>query len=127
MMDVSVNGDRIEFDEQARLDFSGVYIQKHNQSKIGIYFTSGVSMDTRAIEDFLVYQISIPTRFKGLYLLAILEIFQLCRSALCLKFDNSWKFAAATFSVTPCMILVVKNMGWDGNAYASPTKNLLEL
>ena len=67
MMGVFVNGHLIEFDEQTRLDFSGVYIQKHNQSKIGIYFTSGVSIDTTAIEDFLVYQISVPTRFKGLY------------------------------------------------------------
>ena len=67
MMGVFVNGDPIEFDKQTRLDFSGVYIQKHNESKIGIYFTSGVSIDTRAIEDFLVYQISVPTRFKGLH------------------------------------------------------------
>ena len=70
-MDVFVNGDQIEFDEQTRLDFSGVYVQKHNQSKIGIYFTSGVSISTRAIEGFLIYQISIPTRFKGLYLTVI--------------------------------------------------------
>ena len=66
-MDVLINGDRVEFDEQKRLDFAGVFILKHNQSKIGVYFTSGVSIDIRAIEDFLAYQISIPTRFKGLY------------------------------------------------------------
>jgi hypothetical protein len=66
-IDVFVNGDRIEFDEQTRLDFSEVFIVKNNQSKINVHFTSGVSIDIRAIEEFLVYQISIPTRFKGLY------------------------------------------------------------
>ena len=89
MMDVFVNGHLIEFDEQTRLDFSGVYIQKHNQSKIGIYFTSGVSIDTRAIEDFLVYLISIPTRFKGLCLIRIKELLLLPFKELlftCLKY-----------------------------------------
>ena len=65
MIDVFVNGERVEFDEQSRLDFSGVFIVQQNQSKIGIYFNSGVSIVTKAIEDFLTYQISIPTRFKG--------------------------------------------------------------
>ncbi len=69
MVDVFVNGDRVEFDEQTRLDFSGVFIVRQNQSGIGIYFTSGISINTRAIEDFLTYQISIPIRFKGLYMM----------------------------------------------------------
>jgi hypothetical protein len=69
-----VNGDRVEFDEQTRLDFSGVLIEKRNQSKIGIHFTSGISIDIKAIEDFLTYQISIPTRFKGLNLMARLYL-----------------------------------------------------
>ncbi|CAB4032217.1 Hypothetical predicted protein [Paramuricea clavata] len=64
-LDVLVNGERVEFDEQTRLDFSGVFIVKQNQSKLGIYFTSGVSVTIKATEDFLTYQISIPTRFKG--------------------------------------------------------------
>ena len=66
MIDVFVNGERVEFDEQTRLDFSRVFIVKQNQTKIGVYFDSGVSIDTRTIEDFLTYQISIPVRFKGL-------------------------------------------------------------
>jgi hypothetical protein len=66
-----VNGDRVEFDEQTRLDFSGVFIEKRNQTRIGIYFTSGISVNTRAIEEFLTYQISIPARFKGLTLITI--------------------------------------------------------
>ena len=70
-----MNGDRVEFDEQTRLDFSGVLIEKRNQSKIGIHFTSGISIDIKAIEDFLTYQISIPTRFKGLNLMACTVIF----------------------------------------------------
>jgi hypothetical protein len=68
-LDVFVNGERVEFDEQTRLDFSGVFIVKQNQSKLGIYFTSGVSVAIKAIEHFLTYQISISTRFKGLYLI----------------------------------------------------------
>ena len=69
-----VNGERVEFDEQTRLDFSGVFIVKQNQSKLGIYFTSGVSVAIKAKEDFLTYQISIPTRFKGLYLINLATI-----------------------------------------------------
>ena len=77
LIDVYVNGDRIEFDEQTRLDFDGVFIQKYNDSKIGIYLNSGVSIVTRAIENFLVYEISIPTRFKGkhLYIIIIIVIY----------------------------------------------------
>ena len=77
MIDVFVSGDRVEFDEQTRLDFSGVFIIKQNQSEIGMYFTSGISIDTKAIEDFLTYQISIPTRFKGLYLIRIEEFLKI--------------------------------------------------
>lgn len=73
-LDVFVNGERVEFDEQTRLDFSGVFIVKQNQSKLGIYFTSGVSVAIKAKEDFLTYQISIPTRFKGLYLINLATI-----------------------------------------------------
>ncbi len=71
-IDVFVNGERVEFDEQSRLDFTGVFVVQQNQSEITIYFTSGISVAIKAIEDFLTYQISIPTRFKGLYLIIIL-------------------------------------------------------
>ncbi|XP_046863081.1 protein mesh-like isoform X2 [Xenia sp. Carnegie-2017] len=59
------NGEKIEFDEQTRLDFKEVFLIKHNVTKIGIYFSSGVSVETKSIEDFLNYQISIPQKFKG--------------------------------------------------------------
>ena len=65
MINVFVNGERVEFDEQTTLEFSRVIVEKQNRSKIGIYFHSGVSVDIKAIEDFLIYQISIPARFKG--------------------------------------------------------------
>lgn len=65
MVDVFLNGERVEFDEQTRLDFSRVTVEKQNQSKIGVYFNSGVSIDAKAIEGFLTYQMSIPKRFKG--------------------------------------------------------------
>jgi hypothetical protein len=67
-IDVWVNRERVEFDEQTRLDFTGVFAARQNQSKIVIYFNSGVSIAIKAIEDFLTYQISIPTKFKGLFL-----------------------------------------------------------
>ena len=64
---VYANGEKIEFDEQTRLDFKEVFLIKHNVTKIGIYFSSGVSVETNSIEDFLNYQISIPQKFKGNY------------------------------------------------------------
>ena len=67
MLDVFLNGERVEFDEQTRLDFSRVIVVKQNQSRVGIYFNSGVSIDTRAIEGLLVYQMAIPKQFKGRY------------------------------------------------------------
>ena len=67
MVDVFLNGERVEFDEQTRLDFSDVIVVKQNQSKIGIYFSSGVSIDTKSIDGFLTYQMSIPKGFKGQY------------------------------------------------------------
>lgn len=67
MLDVFLNGERVDFDEQTRLDFSRVTVVKQNQSKVGIYFNSGVSIDTRAIKGFLIYQMSIPKQFKGRY------------------------------------------------------------
>lgn len=60
-----VNGERIGFDEQTRLDFTGVFIVKENQLKFGIYFTSGIIIGVTSVEDFLTYQISVPLRFKG--------------------------------------------------------------
>lgn len=62
-----VNGEKIEFDEQRRLDFRDVFVIKHNETEVGIYFSSGVSVETKSIDQFLTYQISIPTRFKGNY------------------------------------------------------------
>ena len=67
MLDAFLNGERVEFDEQTRLDFSRVTVVKQNQSKVGIYFNSGVSIDARAIKGFLIYQMSIPKQFKGRY------------------------------------------------------------
>ena len=67
MLDVFLNGERAEFDEQTRLDFSRVTVVKQNQSKVGIYFNSGVSVYTEAIKGFLIYQMSIPKQFKGRY------------------------------------------------------------
>ncbi|XP_028417110.1 sushi domain-containing protein 2-like [Dendronephthya gigantea] len=64
-IDVLVNGERVEFDEQTRLDFTGVFIVKQNQTKFGTYFTSGVAIVVTSVEDFLTYQISVPLRFKG--------------------------------------------------------------
>ncbi|XP_028415613.1 sushi domain-containing protein 2-like [Dendronephthya gigantea] len=64
-VDVLVNGEHVEFDEQTRLDFTGVFIVKQNQSKFGTYFTSGVAVVVTSVEDFLNYQISVPLRFKG--------------------------------------------------------------
>ncbi|XP_028416703.1 sushi domain-containing protein 2-like, partial [Dendronephthya gigantea] len=64
-IDVLVNGERVEFDEQTRLDFTGVFIVKQNQSKFGTYFASGVAIVVTSVEDFLTYQISVPLRFKG--------------------------------------------------------------
>ena len=67
MLDVFLNGERVEFDEETRLDFSKVTVVKQNQSRVGIYFNSGVSIDTKAIEGFLIYQMSVPKKFKGRY------------------------------------------------------------
>ena len=79
MLDVFLNGERVEFDEQTRLDFSRVTVVKQNQSKVGIYFNSGVSIDSGvSIEGFLVYQISIPKQFKGRYNDCIPRIDALC-------------------------------------------------
>ncbi|XP_028415602.1 sushi domain-containing protein 2-like isoform X2 [Dendronephthya gigantea] len=64
-IDVFINRERVVFDEQTRLDFTGVFIVKQNQAKFGIYMNSGVSIDVSAIEDFLTYEISVPVRFKG--------------------------------------------------------------
>ena len=80
MVDVFVNGERVEFDEQSRLDFLGVFIVQQNQSKIGIYFNSGVSIVTKTIEDFLTYQISIPTRFKGNWYIITMQLCPLSRA-----------------------------------------------
>ena len=77
MIDVFVNGDRVEFDEQTRLDFSDVFLVRQNQSEIRIYFTSGIFIDTKETEGFLTYQISIPTRFKGSYLITICRVFNI--------------------------------------------------
>ena len=65
LIDVLVNGNHVEFDEQSRLDFLDVFIVKRNGSKVSIFLTTGVSVDIKPIEDFLTYQISVPTRFKG--------------------------------------------------------------
>ena len=65
LIDVLVNGNHVEFDEQPRLDFLDVFITKRNRSKVSIFFTTGVSIDIKSIEDFLTYQISVPKRFKG--------------------------------------------------------------
>ncbi|XP_028410519.1 sushi domain-containing protein 2-like isoform X2 [Dendronephthya gigantea] len=64
-IDVLVNGDRAEFDEESRLDYTGVFVVKQNQSKIGVYFASGESLHITVVEEFLTYQISIPVRYKG--------------------------------------------------------------
>ena len=64
-IDVFVNRERVEFDEQTRLDFTGIFAVRENKSKISIYFTSGVSVVVKVVENFLTYQISIPTKFKG--------------------------------------------------------------
>lgn len=74
-MDTFVNGDRVDFEEQSRLDFNEVFIVNQNHSKIGIYFAIGVSIDITSIENFLTYQISIPKRFKGNYYCLFMQDF----------------------------------------------------
>ncbi|XP_028415599.1 sushi domain-containing protein 2-like isoform X2 [Dendronephthya gigantea] len=64
-IDVLVNGERVEFDEQTRLDFTGVFIVKQNESIFRTYSTPGVAIVVTSVEDFLTYQISVPSRFKG--------------------------------------------------------------
>ena len=70
-MDVLVNGELIDFDEQSELDFTEVFVVKQNQSRINVYFSSGVSLTVIAIEQFLNYEILIPPRFKGWYLIRL--------------------------------------------------------
>ena len=65
-MDVFINGDRVEFDEQTTLDFTGVFVTKQNQSKLSVFFNSGVSIDVKAIKELLACEISISARFKGI-------------------------------------------------------------
>ena len=69
-MHVHVSSALVEFDEQSRLDFTGVFIVKQNQSEVGIYFNSGLSVVAKSIESFLTYEISIPQKFKGQYHIA---------------------------------------------------------
>ena len=65
-MDVFINGDRVEFDEQSTLDFTGVFLTKQNQSKLSVFFHSGVSIAVKAMKELLAYEISISARFKGI-------------------------------------------------------------
>ena len=64
-MDVFINEERMDFDEQSRLDFNGVFVINENRSKLSVFLNSGVSMDVKAIEELLLYEITIPVKFKG--------------------------------------------------------------
>ena len=64
-MDVLINEERMDFDEQSRLDFDGVFVINENRSKISVFLNSGVSMDVIATEELLLYEITIPVKFKG--------------------------------------------------------------
>ena len=71
LIDVLVNGELVVFDEQSELDYSEVSVVKQNESRIRIYFGAGVSLTVIAIEQFLNYEILIPQRFKGWYLISL--------------------------------------------------------
>ena len=60
-----INEERMDFDEQSRLDFNGVFVINDNRSKLSVFLNSGVSMDVTATEELLLYEITIPVKFKG--------------------------------------------------------------
>ena len=60
-----INEERMDFDEQSRLDFDGVFVINENRSKLSVFLNSGVSMDVKATEELLLYEITIPVKFKG--------------------------------------------------------------
>ncbi|XP_028416696.1 uncharacterized protein LOC114540886 [Dendronephthya gigantea] len=90
-IDVLVNGERVEFDEQTRLDFTGVFIVKQNESIFRTYSTAGVAIVVTSVEDFLTYQISVPLRFKEC---GYVWAYTSCRRNLSLRVQNAQSLLA---------------------------------
>ena len=66
MVDVLVNGKKVQFDEQSMRDFQGVTVMRYpNTSKFAVIFNSGISVTVEGQRDLLGIQLLVPTTYKG--------------------------------------------------------------
>ena len=66
LVDVLVNGERVDFDELSLLEFTGVSVLYYtNTTKYSVIFNSGISVTVEGQQELLGLVTLVPTVFKG--------------------------------------------------------------